>query len=69
MTEPSEKSPGMENFLENIFGRTTAIKGDVCVPPPMGCGGHATDFRDDLSRKEYTISGLCQKCQDSVFGG
>lgn len=25
------------------------------------------DFRDDLSRKEYTISGLCQKCQDEVF--
>lgn len=25
-------------------------------------------FRDDLSYKEFTISGLCQKCQDSVFG-
>ena len=24
-------------------------------------------FRDDLSRKEYGISGLCQKCQDGVF--
>jgi hypothetical protein len=28
----------------------------------------AEDFRDDLSRKEYGISGMCQKCQDSVFG-
>lgn len=26
------------------------------------------DFRDWLSRKEYTISKLCQKCQDNVFG-
>lgn len=25
------------------------------------------DFRDQLSRKEYKISGLCQKCQDQVF--
>lgn len=26
------------------------------------------DFRDDISRKEYGISHLCQKCQDEVFG-
>jgi len=26
------------------------------------------DFRDRLSLKEYYISGLCQKCQDKVFG-
>ena len=26
-----------------------------------------TDFKDQLSIKEYTISGMCQKCQDSVF--
>lgn len=25
-------------------------------------------FRNDISRREYMISGLCQKCQDSVFG-
>lgn len=24
-------------------------------------------FRDELSRKEYTISGLCQTCQDKIF--
>lgn len=27
------------------------------------------EFRDVLSLKEYRISGMCQKCQDSVFGG
>ena len=32
------------------------------------CGGPATEFRDALSRKEYGISGMCQKCQDKVFG-
>lgn len=27
------------------------------------------DFRDDLSRREFEISGLCQECQDDFFGG
>lgn len=26
------------------------------------------DFRNVLSIREYKISGLCQKCQDDVFG-
>ena len=26
------------------------------------------DFRDDLSRKEFLISHMCQVCQDGVFG-
>ena len=25
------------------------------------------DFRDELSRREFKISGLCQECQDGVF--
>jgi uncharacterized protein YlaI len=25
------------------------------------------DFRDDLSRTEYQISGMCQECQDRIF--
>lgn len=25
-------------------------------------------FRDELSIKEYKISGMCQKCQDKIFG-
>ena len=26
-----------------------------------------TDFRNELSYKEYTISGMCQDCQDDLF--
>ena len=26
-------------------------------------------FKDNLSKKEYQISALCQNCQDEVFGG
>jgi len=25
------------------------------------------DFRDNLSMREFEISGLCQNCQDEVF--
>lgn len=25
------------------------------------------DFKNNLSIKEYKISGLCQKCQDEIF--
>ena len=32
------------------------------------CEADAKEFRGNLSRKEYGISGMCQKCQDSVFG-
>ena len=26
------------------------------------------DFKDEISKLEYSVSGLCQKCQDEVFG-
>ena len=32
------------------------------------CGGEATEVRDDLSLREFRISGLCQSCQDLIFG-
>ena len=67
MTTPSDKSPAIANFLEANFGRTTAIEGNHCIPPPMGCGKPIEGFRDELSAKEYRISGLCQTCQDEVF--
>ena len=35
----------------------------ICIKPING-----EDFRNDISRKEFGISGMCQKCQDSVFG-
>lgn len=67
MSEPSKKSPEIEQMLEEAFGRTTAIKNNTCIDPPIGCGGPAHEFRDMLSEKEFTISGLCQKCQDEIF--
>lgn len=65
------KTPEMESFLDqvakNVFGngRTEALANNKCVD----CGGDATEFRDEISAREYRISGFCQKCQDAIFGG
>jgi len=35
-----------------------------------GCGDAVLQesFKNEISKREYQISGFCQKCQDSVFG-
>lgn len=32
------------------------------------CSAEVTELRDDLSLREFGISGLCQSCQDQTFG-
>lgn len=32
------------------------------------CGSNEKSFRDALSEKEHTLSGMCQQCQDDTFG-
>lgn len=41
-----------------------SIGNKTCV----SCKGVANEFRDEVSKREFGISGLCQKCQDSIFG-
>jgi len=49
------------------FGKEVEmVKKVIC--PFCGKKVKAEDFRDQLSIKEYRISGLCQKCQDDFFG-
>jgi len=66
MSEATTKPKDIEVFLSNFMGRSreNTIARNKCV----SCGGEANNFRDALSRKEYTISGLCQVCQDEFFG-
>ena len=40
------------------------IRNRKCV----SCDEDANEFRNEISLKEYGISGLCQICQDLVFG-
>lgn len=62
----------MNDLRDKIFpSRKEAIEKVMCVPE-FGCGKHIWDmneeFKDEISKKEFFISGLCQECQDSVFG-
>jgi hypothetical protein len=63
------KSPKMAATLDDLslamFGRsrTVAKAGCSCV----SCGGRADKFTDEISKREFGISGMCQTCQDSIF--
>ena len=55
------KTPAMRKVLEELRPHKTGCA--TCGNPV-----DPAEFRDKLSEKEYTISGMCQECQDSVFG-
>jgi len=54
MTTPTNKHPSIEALIDstNPSGRkrVDSIKSDICA----WCGEPAIEFRDELSRKEYT---------------
>lgn len=66
MYQPTDKAPGMEQVIKDISGvdRVAIINNDHCAT----CDNPNLAFRDTLSQKEYRISGMCQDCQDQVFG-
>ncbi len=65
VVEPVERPPELECFLEALNGISPkqAIQAGICAV----CKEEANKFTDELSVREYAISGLCQKCQDEVF--
>ena len=67
--EPSYNSPAINSFLDSLLpqgrDRVKLIHNDQCVT----CLGDAKEFTNELSKREYAISGMCQTCQDKVFGG
>lgn len=65
MAIPTEKSPQLNRLLSAMQGkdRVQTIVQNRCIQ----CGDPAEHFTDDLSRKEFRISGLCQRCQDDVW--
>lgn len=64
-TKQMEEALDLQSMI--LFGRrrTESLKTKTCV----SCGDAAEEFTDELSKREFEISGLCQKCQDEVFEG
>ena len=64
--EPTKKAFEIDAILEIVTGknRIETIQQNRC----MVCEGEADIFRNKISEMEYTISGMCQQCQDSIFG-
>tara|TARA_R110000744_G_scaffold288792_2_gene399770 strand:+ start:474 stop:686 length:213 start_codon:yes stop_codon:yes gene_type:complete len=67
--KPTNKSSEIDSFITSIMGkdRVQTIREGDC----MTCNNERIEdnFRDEGSEREYQISGMCQECQDNVFGG
>ena len=63
--ESTQKHFLIDNFLTSLVckDRQKTVRNNQC----MTCSGDADTFTDELSVKEYRISGMCQSCQDKVF--
>jgi len=55
-----------DHFAKKAFGKTKSEceEENICVT----CHKPITEFRNKISDREYAISGMCQTCQDLVFG-
>jgi len=63
--EPKKRPVEIDAFLSMFTGknREDTIRSGQC----MCCNNPDTNFKDELSKKEYVISGMCQTCQDKTF--
>lgn len=60
----------MNSFAKKLASKMLGVDTDLHPNMCVFCGEEVDiekDFRDDLSRKEWEISHICQKCQDKVF--
>jgi hypothetical protein len=65
MAQPADKHPDIRQFQSRLLGCDVEqrIQDNQCA----SCGEPATEFKDELSRREFTLSGMCQACQDRFF--
>ena len=62
LTKPDLNKPVYEIYPKQAI----RIANNRC--PTCNAEMDLSKFKDSLSKKEYGISGMCQQCQDSVFG-
>lgn len=57
----------LHNFMkENFAKEMDRVKEGKC--PFCGKEIDMNEFKDELSIREFKISGICQKCHDETFG-
>lgn len=58
----------MNKDIMNALGFTAQVAAVNAGKCPI-CGKEIKlcDFKDELSRREFKISGMCQVCQDNMF--
>lgn len=57
-----------KNFLKSLKVRQTVLKIKECKCPLCTEKVNKKEFRNDVFVREFERSGLCQECQDTVFG-
>jgi len=64
---PEPRTLSLKKALNNMMGLNIeeSIKNDICIV----CKNKATEFKDEVSKNEFAISGLCQQCQDNFWNG
>ena len=68
MERDKEIQSAIDSFAKKAFGRSQTESKEKMICVFCGTKIEMGDFKDQLSIKEYGISGLCQKCQDDTFG-
>jgi hypothetical protein len=63
---PTKKAKEIDDLLTAIAGvsRQDAATLGIC----NWCKKPIDGFRNEISEREWEISGFCQKCQDETFG-
>ncbi len=63
--QPTIKSKEINQLLDSVTGRSRiqAVNDKICVT----CDETNVSFKDEISVIEYSISGMCQTCQDNFF--
>ena len=61
-----DKSGAIKRIMDEIFPNSS-MKVNLGICPFCSTVVTDSDFDGELSRKEFEISGLCQKCQDETF--
>lgn len=62
-----DKSLDILNLMDKLSKEAggPGITGKTC--PLCSLPVEKMEFKDELSKREFDISGTCQKCQDNVF--